>query len=243
MPFLDGKISNNQRIVAAMPSIKYVLDQGAKSVVLMSHLGRPDGKVVPKYSLKPVATELERLLGKPVAFLPDCVGPEVEKHCASATGGTLIPRYFMTSRYHGIVVLLENLRFHIEEEGSVKDEQGNKIKAEKPAIEAFRASLSKLGDVYVNDAFGTAHRAHSSMVGVNLQVRAAGFLMKKELDFFSKALENPDRPFLAIVGGAKVSDKIQLIENLLDKVSTMIIAGGMAFTFKKAVEGVKVCSN
>ena len=192
----------------------------------MSHLGRPDGKVVPKYSLKPVAAELEKLLNKPVTFLPDCVGAEVENTCASAKGGQ--------------VILLENLRFHVEEEGSVVDASGKKVKADKAEVEKFRASLSKLGDIYVNDAFGTAHRAHSSMVGVRLPVRGSGFLMKKELDFFGKALEAPERPFLAIVGGAKVSDKIQLIENLMDKVNVMIIAGGMAFTFKKAVYNVKI---
>jgi phosphoglycerate kinase len=153
----------------------------------MSHLGRPDGKVVPKFSLAPVAKELERLLSKPVTFLSSCVGPEVEAHCAKASNGEII--------------LLENLRFHIEEEGSVKDESGNKIKATKEQVDAFRSSLSKLGSVYINDAFGTAHRAHSSMVGVNLPIRAAGFLMKKELDYFAKVLESPERPFLAILGG------------------------------------------
>jgi len=226
VPFLDGKISNNQRIVAALPTIKYALEKGAKSVVLMSHLGRPDGKKNMKYTLKPVADEVSKLLGKPVKFLDDCVGPAVEKECSEASGGA--------------VILLENLRFHVEEEGSIKDESGKKIKAEPAALAAFRASLSKLGDVYVNDAFGTAHRAHSSMVGVDLPMKAAGFLMKKELDFFSKALENPERPFLAILGGAKVSDKIQLINNLLDKVNSMIIGGGMAFTFKKVLENVKI---
>eukprot|EP00158_Paraphelidium_tribonemae_P006264 Partr_v1_DN27754_c0_g1_i3_m67023 putative phosphoglycerate kinase len=226
VPFADGKISNDQRIVAALPTIKYALEKGASCVVLMSHLGRPDGKVVAKHSLKPVASELEKLLERPVTFLSDCVGPEVEKRCQSAKGGE--------------VILLENLRFHIAEEGAVKDEAGNKLKADKAEVEKFRASLSKLGDIFINDAFGTAHRPHSSMVGVDLKVKAAGFLMKKELDFFSKALEAPERPFLAIVGGAKVSDKIQLIENLLDKVNVMIIAGGMAFTFKKAVFGVKI---
>ncbi|KAI9354893.1 phosphoglycerate kinase [Zopfochytrium polystomum] len=226
VPFANGYISNNQRIVAALPSIKYALDNGAKSVVLMSHLGRPDGKAVAKYSLKPVADEVSRLLGKPVTFLDDCVGEKVEAHCANPKEGEII--------------LLENLRFHIEEEGSVKDAAGQKIKASKDAVDAFRASLSALGDVYINDAFGTAHRAHSSMVGVNLPVRAAGFLMKKELDFFAKALESPERPFLAILGGAKVSDKIQLIENLLDKVNTAIVCGGMAFTFLKSTKGVSI---
>ncbi|KAJ3387679.1 phosphoglycerate kinase [Entophlyctis sp. JEL0112] len=163
----------------------------------MSHLGRPDGKVVAKYSLKPVADEVSKLLDKPVTFLDDCVGEKVEAYCE--------------------IILLENLRFHLAEEGSVKDKEGDKAKAAKEDVDKFRASLSILGDVHVNDAFGTAHRAHSSMVAVDLSVRAAGFLMKKELEFFAKALESPERPFLAILGGAKVSDKIQLIENLLDK--------------------------
>ncbi|KAI3635863.1 hypothetical protein MIR68_006501 [Amoeboaphelidium protococcarum] len=226
VPFADGKISNNQRIVAAIPSIEHCLKNGAKAVVLMSHLGRPDGKVVSKYSLKPVAAEVERLLKRKVTFLEDCVGQKVEDQCKNAANGE--------------VILLENLRFHIEEEGSVKDEAGNKVKANKEDVEKFRQSLSQLGDVYVNDAFGTAHRAHSSVVGIKLETRAAGFLMKKELDFFGMALENPQRPFLAIIGGAKVSDKIQLIENLLDKVNAMIIGGGMAFTFKKVVDGVSI---
>ncbi|KAI8874290.1 phosphoglycerate kinase [Ramicandelaber brevisporus] len=229
VPFADGRISNNQRVVAALPTIRYALDQGAKSVVLMSHLGRPNGKAVAKYSLKPVADELSGLLNRPVEFLKDCVGAEVEATCAAASEGK--------------VILLENLRFHIEEEGSAKNEDGTKVKASEEAVKAFRDSLSKLGDVYINDAFGTAHRAHSSMVGVNLPVRAAGLLMAKELEFFGKALEKPDRPFLAILGGAKISDKIQLIENLLDKVDSMIIGGGMAFTFKKVLQNVKIGSS
>lgn len=170
----------------------------------MSHLGRPDGKVVPKYSLKPVSQELGKLLGEEIVFVEDCVGPHVESTVASASEGSII--------------LLENLRFHIEEEGSVKDKEGKKIKADATKVAEFRQNLTKLGDVYVNDAFGTAHRAHSSMVGVRLPQRASGFLVKKELEFFAKALEHPDRPFLAILGGAKVSDKIQLIDNMLDKV-------------------------
>jgi len=134
---------------------------------------------------------------------------------------------------------LENLRFHLEEEGSGVDEHGKKVKATEENVKKFRESLTKLGDVFVNDAFGTAHRAHSSMVGVNL-TRASGFLMKKELDYFAKALEKPERPFLAILGGAKVSDKIKLIEHMLDKVDEMIIGGGMAYTFKKVLDGVKI---
>ncbi|CAG8675384.1 14379_t:CDS:10 [Ambispora leptoticha] len=226
VPFQDGKISNNQRIVEALPTINYALDNGAKAIILMSHLGRPDGKRNPKLSLRPVSEELGRLMNKDILFLEDCVGPEIEKAAANATGGQ--------------VILLENLRFHIEEEGSAKDEQGKKIKASAEDVAKFRASLSKLGDIYINDAFGTAHRPHSSMVGVDLPTRAAGFLLKKELDFFGKALENPERPFLAILGGAKISDKIQLINNLLDKVDSMIITGGMAFTFKKVLENVEI---
>ncbi|KAL2419696.1 Phosphoglycerate kinase [Exophiala dermatitidis] len=222
----DKKVTNNQRIVGALPTIKYAIEHGAKAVILMSHLGRPNGQKNPKYSLKPVVPELEKLLGKSVIFTEDCVGPEVEKTVNSASGGQ--------------VILLENLRFHIEEEGSSKDADGKKVKADKDAVAKFRAGLTALGDVYINDAFGTAHRAHSSMVGVDLPQKASGFLMKKELDYFAQALENPKRPFLAILGGAKVSDKIQLIDNLLDKVNSLIICGGMAFTFKKTLEGVKI---
>jgi phosphoglycerate kinase len=153
-------------------------------------------------------------------FLDDCVGPAVEKACAALAPGE--------------VVLLENLRFHIEEEGKVKQEDGTSVKADPEAVRAFRASLSKLGDVYVNDAFGTAHRAHSSMTGISLEQRAAGYLMKRELDFLGDALERPRRPFVAILGGAKVSGKIDVISSLLPKVDTLLIGGGMAFTFYKA---------
>src|SRR5437867_6813430 len=181
-----GNITNTQRIDAALPTIRYVLDHGA-SLVLMSHLGRPDGKRNEKCTLKPVAAKLQELLGKPVQFLLDCVGPEVERACAALKPGD--------------VALLENLRFHLEEEGKVKNEKtGESKKADPKAALAFRASLSKLGDVYVNDAFGTAHRPHSSVVGVQLPQRAAGFLMKKELDAFAKVLDHPKRPLLAILG-------------------------------------------
>jgi phosphoglycerate kinase len=220
-----GAITNNQRIEAALPTIRYALDQGA-SVVLMSHLGRPDGQRVPKYSLKPVATELARLLGKPVTFLDDCVGPDVEAACARPEPGS--------------VILLENLRFHIEEEGKVKLKDGTSRKADPGDVEAFRASLSRLGDVYVNDAFGTAHRAHSSMVGIGLPQKAAGFLMEAELKAFSAVISNPRRPLLAILGGAKIADKIPLIRNLIDKADEIIIGGGMAFTFKKVLGGMEI---
>ncbi|KAK1484165.1 phosphoglycerate kinase, partial [Colletotrichum cuscutae] len=222
----DKKITNNQRIAGAVPTIKYAIDNGAKAVVLMSHLGRPNGQENPKYSLQPVVPELEKLLGKNVQFANNCVGKDVEDLVNKATDGQ--------------VVLLENLRFHIEEEGSAKDKEGNKTKADKAKVEEFRKGLTALGDVFINDAFGTAHRAHSSMVGVDLPQKASGFLMKKELEYFAKALENPQRPFLAILGGAKVSDKIQLIDNLLDKVNTLIVCGGMAFTFKKTLENVSI---
>jgi phosphoglycerate kinase len=215
-------ITNNQRIAAALPTIRYALDQGA-AVVLMSHLGRPDGQRVAKFSLRPVAAELQRLLGRPVTFLDDCVGPAVEAACAP---GALAP---------GSLVLLENVRFHLEEEGKVKvkekDGTTTSRKAEPAAVDAFRASLRKLGDFYVNDAFGTAHRAHSSVSGLVGMPCAAGFLMQQELDAFAKVLHSPARPFVAILGGAKVSDKLPVIENLLPKVDTLIIGGAMAYTF------------
>ncbi len=226
-----GAITNNQRIVAALPTIRYALEQGA-SVVLMSHLGRPDGQKIAKFSLQPVAAELEKLLGRPVKFLDDCVGPAVEAACAP---GTLKP---------GDVVLLENLRFHLEEEGKVKiknaDGTETKRKADPAQEAAFRASLTRLGDVFVNDAFGTAHRAHSSMVGVALKEKAAGFLMEAELKAFAAVLDHPRHPLLAILGGAKIADKIPLINNLLEKADEIIIGGGMAFTFKKELEGMEI---
>jgi len=219
VPLKDGTVENDKRLRAALPSIQYVLDQGA-SLVLMSHLGRPNGQPSNGLSLAPVAARLSELLGKPVKQLDDCAGPEVEAACAALKPGE--------------VVLLQNLRFHVEEEGKAKGPDGEKVKADPEAVKAFRASLSKLGDVYVNDAFGTAHRAHSSMVGVDLPQRAAGYLMKKELDFLGDAVETPTRPFVAIIGGAKVSGKIDVIEALLPKVDTLIIGGGMAYTFYKA---------
>ncbi len=224
---VTGAITNNQRIVAALPTIKHALEQGA-SVVLMSHLGRPDGQKIAKFSLKPVADELAKLLGQPVKFLDDCVGPAVEAACAP---GALKA---------GEVVLLENLRFHIEEETKVKLEDGSKKAADQAAVAAFCASLTKLGDVFVNDAFGTAHRAHSSMVGVALKDKAAGFLMEAELKAFAAVLDHPQRPLLAILGGAKIADKIPLIKNLLGKANAIIIGGGMAFTFKKVVNGMAI---
>ena len=216
-------ITNNQRIVSALPTIRYALEQGA-SVVLMSHLGRPNGERVAKFSLQPVADELAKLLERPVQFVSDCVGPAAEAACAA---GALQP---------GSVVLLENVRYHIEEEGKRKvlDAAGNKSseKADPDKVKAFRQALAKNGDVFINDAFGTAHRAHSSVSGVAEYLpAAAGLLLQRELDAFGKVLAQPERPFVAILGGAKVSDKLPVIENLLPKVDKLIIGGAMAYTF------------
>jgi len=220
-----GAITNTQRIAAALPSIRHVLEAGA-SVVLMSHLGRPDGKRVERFSLRPVAAELGKLLGRPVSFADDCVGPVAEQAAAALRPGE--------------VLLLENLRFHIEEEGKVKQEDGSSLKADPAKVAAFRASLSRLGDVYVNDAFGTAHRAHSSMVGVDLPVRAAGFLLEAELKAFDAVIREPRRPLLAILGGAKIADKIPLIRNLIGKADEIIIGGGMAYTFRKVCDSMDI---
>ena len=171
-----SKITNTARIDAALPTIKDVLARGAKSVVCCSHLGRPNGQKDPKFSLAPVAKVFEQQLGKPVTFLSDCCGPDVEAACADPAPGT--------------VILLENLRYYSEEEGKGVDADGNKVKASPEATATFRKSLASLADVYVNDAFGTAHRAHSSMVGEGYGVKAAGGLMQKELDAFSKVLDD-----------------------------------------------------
>ena len=204
---LDDKlnITDDIRIREAIPTIKYLIDHGAK-VVLCSHLGRPKGKVVADMRLTPVATRLSELLGKHVKTLDDCVGPDVEAAVAAMKPGD--------------VVLLENLRFHAEEE---KNDP------------AFSEKLAKLGDVWVNDAFGTAHRAHASTAGVAAYLEGvAGFLLEKEIQFLGDAVTTPKRPFVAILGGAKVSDKIAVIENLLGKADTILIGGGMANTFLKA---------
>ncbi|CAE7897144.1 pgk-1, partial [Symbiodinium sp. KB8] len=212
-------ITNTARIDAALPTIKYALDNGAKSVVLCSHLGRPNGQKDEKFSMKPVAKVVEEKLGRPVKLMNDVVGEEVEAACADPEPGT--------------VILLENSRYYVEEEGKGKDADGNKVKADADQVKEFRASLAKLADIYCSDAFGTAHRAHSSMVGEGYPVKCSGFLLAKELDYFAKVVDAPTRPVCGILGGAKVADKIQLIMNLLDKVDIMIIGGGMAFTFIK----------
>jgi phosphoglycerate kinase len=206
VPLAPGgqEITSDKRIRASLPSIQYALDQGA-GLILASHLGRPKGKANPEMSLKPVAVRLAQLLGRPVAMAPDCVGPDVEKMRPAA----------------GQVLLLENLRFHAEEE---KNDPG------------FSKQLAALCDVYVNDAFGSAHRAHASTVGMIQLVReaASGLLMDKELEYLTKATKNPDRPCVAILGGAKVSDKIEVIENLMKVVDQLLIGGAMAYTFLKA---------
>jgi len=222
-------VTNTQRIDGALPTIKYCLEKGAKSVVLASHLGRPDGSVVEKYSLAPVAKILSEKLGKEVQLLKDCVGAEVEAACADPAPGS--------------VILLENVRYHVEEEGKGVGADGSKIKATEDQVKEFRASIRKLADIYCSDAFGTAHRAHSSMMGDGYDVKCCGFLVAKELEAFAKVLNEPARPVLAILGGAKVSDKIQLIENLLDKVNIMIVGGGMAYTFLKVNDGMSIGSS
>ncbi len=216
-------ITNDQRVVAAIPTIRYALEHGA-SVVLMSHLGRPNGERVEKYSLRPVAELLAQRLGREVKFLHECVGPKADEFTAP---GVLRP---------GTVVLLENVRFHVEEEGKRKvkqpDGSSKSEKADPIKVRAFTKALAAHGDVFVNDAFGAAHRAHASVSGVAEYLpAAAGFLMQKELDAFAKVLDAPERPFVAILGGAKVSDKLPVIESLLPKVDTLIVGGAMAYTF------------
>jgi 3-phosphoglycerate kinase len=198
-------ITDYTRIRATLPTVKFILEAGAKKLILISHLGRPDGKVAAKYSLKPVAQRLQNLLAEPVKFINECVGDSVKKEIEGSKER---------------VILLENLRFHAEEEDNDA---------------GFAKELASLADVYVNDAFGTAHRAHASTEGVTHYLKsAAGFLLEKEIKYLGDSLKNPQRPFMVILGGAKVSDKIGVIENLLPKCDAIIIGGGMAYTFLKA---------
>lgn len=208
VPFDSSRnIADDTRIRAVLPSINYALDENAR-VIIMSHLGRPKGKFVPEMSLAPVAKRLSRLLGKEVQMAPDCIGEEVRK--------------MIDALKPGDILLLENLRFHIEE---TKNDDG------------FAAELAGFADVYIDDAFGNAHRVHASNVGITKFIRecGAGFLIKRELNYFKKALDKPARPFVAIIGGSKVSGKLEALGNLIRKVDKMIIGGGMAFTFLKAL--------
>ena len=205
VPIEDGRITDDTRIRAALPTIQLAIDAGA-TVILASHLGRPKGKVDPAFTLRPIADHLAGLLKRPVAFAPDAIGPAAADVIAANPGG---------------VILLENLRFHKEEEANDA---------------AFAGALASLADVYVNDAFGAAHRAHASTEGIVRHVKdhAAGLLMAAEVEYLNRALTSPDRPFVAILGGAKVSDKLEVIENLLGKVDALLIGGAMAYTFFKA---------
>jgi phosphoglycerate kinase len=207
VPVKSGEVTDDTRIVGALPSIRYLLQKRAR-LVLMSHLGRPKGKPQAEFSLKPVANRLTRLLRQPVECAPDCVGPETSRLAASLADAQ--------------VLLLENLRFHAEEEANDS---------------AFARSLAELGDMYVNDAFGTAHRAHASTEGVthHLHPAVAGFLMEKELEYLGRALDRPDRPFVAVIGGAKISGKIDVLTSMLERVDRLLVGGAMMFTFFRAM--------
>lgn len=234
-----GVVGDRTRIEGTIPTLKTLLSMkgpkgGVKCIVLITHLGRPAGNYdVKEFSLEPVAKVLQTYIpDNPVRFLPACIGPAVEEAINNCTPGT--------------VFLLENLRFHMEETGVKIVENGGKLEKVKATFQqkvAFREALSRLGDCFVFEAFGAAHRPHASIVGINLPQRVSGHLMSKEMAYYAQVLGKPQRPFLAILGGAKVSDKILVIENLLNLVDEMIIGGGMAYTFKKVLEGVNIGSS
>lgn len=232
VPIKNGVITDTTRIDYTLDTLRYILGPSRgtpKAVVLICHMGRPGGKFKKAdFSLAPVADKLREYLADlaPVEFLPDCVGPDVVAQIDACKPGT--------------VFLCENLRFHIEETGKGITASGQKIKANKDDITRFGDELTKLGDVLVFEAFGAAHRPHTSVVGIHLPQRVAGLLMQKEMHAFAKILGKPKRPFLAIIGGAKVTDKIPVMENLLDIVDEMIIGGGMSYTFKKVIENVQI---
>ncbi|MCO6432642.1 MAG: phosphoglycerate kinase [Deltaproteobacteria bacterium] len=219
VPIKEGVVADDTRIRESLPTIRNIIERGGK-LILMSHLGRPGGNVDAKLSLKPVAACLEKLLGKSVSFVGDCVGETVKQIASELKPGD--------------VLLLENVRFHPEEE--LLHKYAKQDEATKNRIDDFVRALASLGDVYVNDAFGTAHRAHASTQGVTkyFSQNAAGLLMQKEIEYLSRALENPERPFVAILGGAKVSDKIKVVTHLLEKVDALLIGGAMAYTFLKS---------
>ena len=219
VPMKEGRITDDTRITAALPTIRHVLQHGGK-LVLMSHLGRPDGEAKPEFSLRPTALKLADVLGMPVPLAPDCVG-------AAA-------RQMVDALKSGEALMLENVRFHPEEE--LLNKYQKQDDATKARIDAFCHEMASLGDVYVNDAFGTAHRAHASTQGVckYLKANVAGFLMEREVKYFGDVLASPSRPFIAILGGAKVSDKVLVIENLIRKCEALLIGGAMAYTLMKA---------
>ena len=216
VPIKDGQVADDTRIVKAMPTIKYVVENGA-SLVILSHLGRPKGEVKPEFSLKPAADHLAKLMGQEIKMASDCIGADVVAQAEALKAGEIL--------------VCENTRFHKEEDLKCKTDE------DKAKQDVFTRELAKLGNVYVNDAFGTAHRAHAStaLICKYVQPAVAGFLMEKEIEYLGGAVANPQRPFIAIIGGAKVSGKLEVLTNLINKVDTLIIGGGMAYTFFKAM--------
>ncbi len=216
VPVQDGKISDDKRIKEALPTIEYILSKPGTSVILMSHMGRPKGEKKPEYSLKPIAVQLEKLMKRPVTMLDDCIGDNVKKACQNAKPGSII--------------MLENLRYY-----GAETSKDNSIR------EDFAKKLAELGDIYVNDAFGTAHREHASTATIArfMKSAVAGFLMERELEFLGRVITNPERPFVFIIGGFKVSDKIGVLETIIDKADRILIGGAMRFTFLKA-NGINV---